>query len=212
MDVSDVYLWSSQPNLCWSRSLAPFHFWLVPYWNHVPPIVGCSSGCLSCENLKRNHICFSEEMLDYRINRFQHSDGGPVASMHLSCLVYIHSFKMFVMFIHWHRCVDASISQVSPFTLHRPHPETHKISQNHPTLSYPSACLTKSYHIFPPFSIAKQDAHATLATLGHYYGLTYLKCWCQMAPTHSGRNDHRELKWTTKLRHERSLCRDILNL
>lgn len=56
-----------------------------------------------------------------------------------------HSFKMFVMFVHWHRCVDASISQVSPFTLHRPHPETPKISQNHPTLSYPSACLTKSY-------------------------------------------------------------------
>lgn len=71
--------------------------------------------------------------------------GAPLLQCmyHVLC-TYIPS-KCSSMFFHWHRCVDASISQVSPFTLHRPHPETQKISQNHPTLSYPSACLTKSY-------------------------------------------------------------------
>ena len=78
----------------------------------------------------------------------------PVASVHLSCLVYMPDSTVTIPYIpskcssmvfHWHKCVDTSISQVSPFTIHRPHPETHKISQNHPTLSYPSACLTKSY-------------------------------------------------------------------
>ena len=79
-------IFTSQPNSCLCRSLAPFHFRLE-LLEPCSPQLDVQAGVFPVKSEEKS--CMFSLMLVSGINRFVHSDGGPVASIHLSCLVYM---------------------------------------------------------------------------------------------------------------------------